>query len=201
MSFSRFDFTEKYWNGLPQKSRDLYEQVRPMVRPRSACNYRVGEIEGTLADFHKDCAKRGGKFDLNPEFQRGHVWDEAKQVAYIESFLRNVAPATFKFNCANYNDFHQKGDLNPEDMVCIDGLQRITALRRFMAGDIKAFGHDRTYFDNTPFSLHRMNYTFIMEIFVFTHKKNLLQFYIDLNSGGVVHTQEEIERVRKLMEE
>lgn len=59
MSFSRFDFTEKYWNGLSQKSRDLYEQVRPMVRPRSACNYRLGEIEATLETFRKDCEAHG----------------------------------------------------------------------------------------------------------------------------------------------
>ena len=199
MSFSRFDFTEKYWNSLNQKSRDLYEEVRPMIRPRSACHYRVGEIENTISIFVDDCSRHGGRFDLEPDFQRGHVWDEGKQIAYVESFMRHTAPATFKFNCATYNDFVQKGDLNPDDMVCIDGLQRITALRRFVAGEIKVFGHDCAYFNDTPFSMQRMNYTFIMEIFTFTHKKDLLQFYIDLNSGGVVHTQEEIERVRKMM--
>jgi len=66
MSFSKFDFTEKYWNGLSDKSRALYEQIRPMVRPRSACSYRLGEIEATLERFREDCEAHGGSAQACP---------------------------------------------------------------------------------------------------------------------------------------
>ena len=41
---------------------------------------------------------------------------------------------------------------------------------------------------------------FSIEMFDFDDKRDLLQFYIDLNSGGVVHSKEEIERVKSILE-
>ena len=63
---------------------------------------------------------------LNPDFQRGHVWTEEPQRAFVEFILRGGMTGRDLY-------FNQPGwmvDFEGE-FVCVDGLQRITALQRF----------------------------------------------------------------------
>jgi hypothetical protein len=82
-------------------------------------------------------------------------------------------------------------------MQCVDGLQRLTAVRRFLAGEIKAFGMVAKEFTGTPFDPRR--YMLRMAVHVYQTRAELLQYYIDLNAGGTPHEPEEIERVRALL--
>ena len=65
---------------------------------------------------------------MNPDFQRSHVWTEEQQVAYVETLLQGGAnhARTFYFNDAS---FCKKGYT---DFVCVDGLQRYNAIRKFI---------------------------------------------------------------------
>ena len=68
---------------------------------------------------------------LNPDFQRGHVWTETQQIAYVEFMLRGGKTGrTLYFNCPSWNHPVPEGDYN--EFVCVDGLQRITAITRFV---------------------------------------------------------------------
>jgi hypothetical protein len=133
------------------------------------------------------------KLELNPDFQRGHVWDEAKQIAYVEYAYRGgMSGREVYFNMAgwmqNYNG----------DFVLVDGLQRITAVRRFFNKEIKIFNQ---YVDEFGEILYRaMNPSFSVHINNLQTRKEVLNWYLELNTGGVVHTSEEIERVKKLLE-
>lgn len=72
--------------------------------------------------------------EMNPDFQRGHVWTETQQIRYVEYFLRGgISARTIYFNSPNF----LMGEL---PFVLVDGLQRITALLRFLNNEIKAFG-------------------------------------------------------------
>ena len=76
---------------------------------------------------------------LNPDFQRGHIWTEEQQIAWLEFFLRGGRTGRILyFNCPSWQSYIKKGEY--DDFVCVDGLQRLTAIRRFMDGEIPVFG-------------------------------------------------------------
>lgn len=78
--------------------------------------------------------------------------------------------------------------------VLVDGLQRLTAVMRFLKGEITAFGYYYGEFEDKPHDCD-----FILCINDLPTRALVLQWYLDLNSGGVVHTQEELDRARMLL--
>jgi len=132
-----------------------------------------------------------GGLDLNPDFQRGHVWTEDKQIAYVEFILRGgKSSKDVYFNHPNW-----MGSFKGE-MVLVDGKQRIEAVRQFMSSKIKAFGHYCNEYDDQP---NMLDASFSFHINNLKTRAEVLQWYLDLNTGGVVHTNEEIEKVKTLL--
>ena len=133
---------------------------------------------------------------LNPDFQRGHVWTREQQIAYIEYFLKGgLSGRSFYFNKPSW---HIKAKTDYDDFVCVDGLQRITAILKFLHDEIPAFGLKYSEFEGDPREVTTRLYIYINDL---QYKKDVLQWYIEMNSGGTPHSQEEIERVVKMMEE
>lgn len=196
----RFGLSEEYWERVGPEGRDMCLTIRPLRTASYSVDHHLHRLEDALATFERDVGE-GGTFELNPDFQRGHVWTQAQQVAYVENVLRGVAPVVFRFNHPSF--FGRRAaaagpdDLPPNQMTCIDGLQRITALRAFLAGDFKVF--DRWYakdLDGSAFSMARYRASF--EVFNISTRSELLSFYLDLNAGGTIHTDVELDRVRAL---
>lgn len=159
-------------------------------------NYEVNifleSLERTIKDFEKEY-----KLELNPDFQRGNVWTEEQQIAFVEFYLRGGRTArVIYFNCPYWND--QNDEKYDMDMVCVDGLQRITALRRFLNNEIKAFD---TYFKDFEGTPRMINDGLRFNINDLKTKKEVLQWYLDFNTGGTIHSDSEIIRVRKMIEE
>ena len=143
-----------------------------------------------------------GPLELCPEFQRGHVWTQQQQTYYLENLYRGLLSnqaKTILFNVPSWNV-----DTSSFTKVqCIDGLQRLTAFKAFLNGDIQPFGLSLQEFEASPFySPKRMtsHMSLRVEIFDFQTQEDVIQFYLDLNSGGTPHTQEELERVRALLD-
>lgn len=91
--------------------------------------------------------------DLDPDFQRAHVWDEYKQTRYVEYILRGgKSSKDLYFNCVGWMG-NFKG---PSFTININDLA--------------------------------------------THE-DVLRWYLDLNAGGVAHTEAELQKVRKLLHE
>lgn len=183
-------------------SRELTEyelQLEALVRPLSTAkwhaDYRWSGIEKALAEMGHD----HGGLELVPDFQRGHVWTEIQQSHFVENCLRGIVPTSgflLQFNCPTWGEHRAPTDL-PNGLQCIDGLQRYTAITRFVRGEINAFGLHANELAGTQFATNR----FHMKVAVhqFTKRSDLLKFYIDINSGGTQHSPEEIERVRGLL--
>lgn len=198
---AKYGYAESSWENLSEFDRQLLREIRPMPRATYSVNHSLARLEQTLEGYEKDTNEMNGTFNLNPDFQRGHVWTREQQVAYVENVFRGIAPMLFKFNAPSFGSI-TGGDIPPGDFVCVDGLQRLTALREFLAGKFKVFGaYDHDSLKGTPFDSRRLNLTCVFEIFTFTHRADLLQFYLDLNSGGTVHAPEEIERVKQLRDQ
>lgn len=127
---------------------------------------------------------------LNPDFQRGYVWTEKQQVRYVEYLLRGGRSGrNLYFNHPNWGETY-KGIF-----VCVDGLQRITACSRFLNNEFKVFGN---YYEDFEDKLHSEP-TLIININNLKTRKNVLTWYIEMNSGGTIHTEKELNRVKLLL--
>lgn len=130
---------------------------------------------------------------LNPDFQRGHVWTEEQQISFVEFALRGGTIPPFRFNHPNWMGSF-KGDF-----VCVDGLQRITALLKFLKNELPVFGgYLRSEIDGIDAVIRRIDLS--ISVNTLQTKNEVLKWYIELNEGGVVHTKEEINRVKSLLQ-
>lgn len=121
-----------------------------------------------------------------PPFQRNFVWTEAQCVKFIESVWMG-------FDIGSYlvNRLPWVGKLIPEyDDFLIDGLQRITAIHKYVSNEFKVFGYyyneldesDRRRFEGTQFTCNTVSINDI---------RQLEELYDRLNYGGTPHTEEE----------
>ncbi len=129
-----------------------------------------------------------------PDFQRGHVWTKEQQIAYMEYLLRGGSSGKdFYFNrIGGFNNFNN----TKAHFVCVDGLQRITAIFAFLHNEIPVLGCYRDEFDE---NLRMADVMFSMYVNDLKSKKDVLIWYIEMNSGGTPHKPEEIEKVRNML--
>lgn len=132
---------------------------------------------------------------LNPDFQRGHVWTEQQQIAYVEYLLRGGRSGRhLYFNYPSWRTPVPKGAY--DEFVCVDGLQRLTAIRRFIENEIPVFG---SYYREYTDSLHLTMMTLRVNINDLDSKEKVLRWYLEMNSGGTPHSDAEIQRVRQML--
>ena len=134
--------------------------------------------------------------ELDPDFQRGHVWTEDKQIAYVEFCLRGGdSSRTILFNHPNWMDSFEG------PMTLVDGKQRLEAVRKFIRNELPIFdGNLLNDFDDPKKVLRCSEAYFNFKVNNLKTRRELLQWYLQLNTGGVVHTDEEIANVHKLLE-
>lgn len=194
------DLSEQYWASLSRSSQELYLKIRPMPRATYTVDIHLSALEDFLARQQADIESMGGSFELEPDFQRGHVWNAGQRIRFVEGLLRSTANCGLLFNCPGWERAGVPGgDIPDHTFQCVDGLQRLTAVRKFMAGEFSVF--DELYacdLQGTPFDPRR--YRVSVSVFEFNHRHDLLDFYIRLNRGGTVHSDEELERVQDLLE-
>lgn len=161
------------------------------------------EVDVSL-DYLNDYFERLSKsynLQLNPDFQRGHVWTKRQQRQYIRSFLSNPRiNRLVYFNCIEYGQYEPSElvDLKPNDFLCVDGLQRLTALLAFRRNELDIDGHFYKDFTDRPrISVGRIH----VNINTLKSKKELLEWYILLNSTGVPHTPSELARIREMIQQ
>lgn len=156
------------------------------------CPYRC-DVSWNMIEFHIEHDLESGFLDLNPDFQRAHVWTPEQQISYVEYILRGGASGKeLYFNCPDYSKGSTEGPY-----VIVDGKQRLEAVRRFMRGEILAFGHLRTEYSDSPDMLVAR---FSWNIAGLRTRAEVLEWYLNFNSGGTIHTKAELEKVRQLLD-
>ena len=183
------------------------ERLHAIIRPLKESAWTA---DFPWAQFHpwlNDTAKEYGGVDMVPDFQRGHVWTKEQQLRYIEAAFRNLLPPSAKsvqFNCANWNSADKKPTDLPRGLQCMDGLQRVTAVDAWLAGEFKPFGLSIEDLDDTQWMISKgmnLKFRFNVAIYDYTTRAQVLQHYLDFNAGGTPHSAEEIARVRQMLEE
>ena len=141
--------------------------------------------------------------DLDPDFQRAHVWTEQQQVAYVEYILHGgVSGRDIYFNCKGWG----RGYEGP--FVLVDGKQRLEAVRKFLRDELTIFKdlrHPQGYAasgvkfsdftDRLPFQA-----MFIFHVNDLKKRADVLRWYLEMNTGGTVHSSEEISKVQRMLE-
>jgi hypothetical protein len=169
-----------------------YTRFQDIPQFTRSASYQVNVSWGYLEE-HLNHLNDNGLLDLDPDFQRAHVWTEDKQRAYVEFVLRGGhSSKVIQFNCSSW----MKNFNTPIELV--DGKQRLESVRKFMRNELAIFGGCR-YCDFKD-KLRISTADFIFCVNDLETRAEVLQWYLDLNTGGVVHTSEEIEKVKKLLE-
>lgn len=130
--------------------------------------------------------------DLCPDFQRGHVWTLEQRIAYVEYCLRGgLSGRDIYFNCNGW-----MGNFDGP-FVLVDGLQRLTSVRMFLTDRLRAFGHLCSEFED---ELHLMEPCFDFYVNNLETRAEVLKWYLEMNSGGVIHSKDELDRVARLLD-
>lgn len=133
----------------------------------------------------------GYKFELNPEFQRNHVWTRKQQIAYVEYIVRGgMSGRDIYFNHPEWQGTYIG------TMVLVDGKQRLEAVRAFLRGDFPIL--DNQYITDFNGDIPDRLY-FIIHVNDLQTEKEVLTWYLEMNSGGTPHTEEELNKVVNML--
>ena len=158
-------------------------------------------------DYLKDFLFKRPELELDPIFQRGNVWTLEQKIAFVENFLRRPQAVNRKiyFNDGSlFNKLieNESNNFIAGKWVCLDGLQRLTALLDFMDGKFACFDGQLTWdkIQKAPNKNEILNDS-ELEIYQLYMKTNqeVIDFYVDFNSAGTPHSKDEIERVKLLL--
>lgn len=176
-----------------------FNAIEPLIRGDAYTIAVMGhDLENTIQRYEKEY-----KLDLNPDFQRGHVWTKDQQIKFVEYLLRGgQSNHTIMLNYPKWNgmglDAEQEGEAIDQRMVIVDGKQRLTAVRAFLQGKIKAFGRTIDQFVQKPRIIAR-HIMLKFQINDLSSKKDILKWYLQINEGATPHTEEELQKVRKML--
>lgn len=155
--------------------------------------YTRAKYEVDVGWAHLEYEVEQYKIDFSPDYQREHVWNTQQQIAFVEFCLRGgESGKSIYFNYATKDNPHN------ERIEIVDGKQRLTAARRFMANDLPAFGYTLNQFEDR---LSPMEVRFRFHINDLETRADVISWYLDLNYRGTPHTEEELQRVQRLLTE
>ena len=184
--------------GFDMLSQDEYlEKVNPIRQPVQSDTVCGLDFLNEWLKLEEDSF--GKPINMVPDFQRGHVWTHDQQTKFIENVLRGLVDKsglTIRFNHPTKEALNHTNDITCE-IICLDGLQRLESLKQFLAGNILPFG--MSYAEIPRVFIRNIRIHF--QIYDFTNRSDILAFYLDINSGGTPHSNEEIQRVQSLLAE
>lgn len=153
----------------------------------------------SLALYVREGRDRRGEpnpMNLNPDYQRGPVWDEQRQRRFIGHCLEGGRQQPmYVQRDSTYTDLTEE---------VIDGQQRLRAIAAFIYGEIPgevySGGQWRELWYRDFNEVDRRSKRLSSRIvYGDWSREERLRFYLRLNSGGVAHTEEELDRVRALL--
>lgn len=160
-------------------------------------NYKVTILFSCLLK-QIESYKKDVNLDLEPEFQRGYVWTQQQKEKYVEYILRGGTHGRdILFNYPSWSKEISPLEKDPilNRMVIVDGKQRLSAVMDFLNDKLEVFGATFSQFEGTLRCTHYLNF----HVNELTTRKDILEWYLQTNDGGTIHTKEELDKVRELL--
>ena len=151
------------------------------------CEFDLKYLESGLRD--------SWNVDIDPPYQRGHVWTAEQRSAFLGYWLQGgTVPTLWVWEPPRSKEY--SGKARPE---LIDGKQRLTAWLKWWHGEIAAdIDGQKVFIGDTDkkFRIHHMIHITFVRL---ESRADVLRFYLQLNGGGTPHSPNELARVRKLL--
>ena len=167
---------------------------RLMTGPSYRVDISMLQLGKVIADFVEE------GLDLDPDFQRGHVWSEIQRVRWIEFLVKGGKPySSILLNHPGWNTLMSKGDF-----VLVDGKQRLTAILDFVENKIPIFAGLEG--KKEGWIAYEISEAWLGRIFInlaindLQTRPEVLRWYLELNEGAVAHTDAELKRVHGLLD-
>lgn len=173
------------------------QDIPQLPRAHFSVDVPWSDLERQLARWDEtwtdtETGTRCGGIDLDPDYQRAHVWTRAQQVAYVEyTLMGGEVGQSITWN----NPTWDRGFREPT--VLVDGKQRLEAVRAFLRDDFPVFGHVLSDFED---GLRGFHPALKFQVCCLRGREAILQLYLNINAGGTPHTEDELDRVRALLE-
>lgn len=169
--------------------------IKPLIYTgSSATMLDLDWIKPMLEKFEADYG-----VDLDPDFQRGHVWTQRQKTKFIEYILRGGVVPPIRFNSPCFGGHRKSKDCDlPDTVVLVDGKQRLNACLEFLDNKVSVFnGNYLKDFDDQDVLTRKVGITYSVN--KLQTKAEVLQWYLEMNEGQVAHTSDELERVRLML--
>lgn len=167
------------------------DDIPHLIHTESA--YRVNVFLNKLSETIKDYSHDYG-LDLDPDFQRGHVWSDKQRLNFVEFVLKGGIVNPIYFNQTNW----YKSD---GEMVIVDGKQRLTSLLMFLNDEFPVFKDLDP--EGVGYLASEFDIVFQNVVLVINNlptRKDVLQWYLEMNRGNIAHTEDELKKVEILLE-
>lgn len=174
------------WVEQPYKR---FREIPPFMEGNYNATIPLNHLRSTLDDYDNKYI-----LDMDPDFQRVHVWTQEQQSAFVEHILRGGRNTDIRWNCPGWMSNNPREPQGPVTLV--DGKQRLTAALDFLDDRIPAFGQRLSQWEDgiPPFTC---NLNFIVNDL--ETRAEILKWYLEINRGNVAHTPEEISKVEELL--
>lgn len=175
----------------PPEGWTRWEEIPTVMQDGQSQDVEWRCLERTLAQFTE-----APGLELTPDFQRGHVWTTEQRIAYLEAKARRSighGVDLIRFSTRNW----MRSSADPDTpLLLVDGLQRITTARMFLADELPMFGRFYSQIQGPM----RLYWSFRFIINEGLSHEDAIRWYLELNAGGTPHDPAEIARVRTLLE-
>lgn len=156
------------------------------------CTYHVNVSLGYLRHAIKQY-----NLNLTPEYQRDYIWTKNQKEKFIGAFLEN--PKSIPPIWINWTKKEEQRDSSE----LIDGQQRIKSCLEWLDNIIIAkcpCGTKIAYKNLSEIDNRIISNSISFDWnFVELSKKEVMEFYIRLNCGGTVHTENEIDKIKNMI--
>lgn len=154
----------------------LFEEIPQLLKPADSHRYPLTEVARILRRYSASYGLR-----YHPPYQRGYVWSDAQKIAYVEHLLRGGASG-LDIYFAMYEEDGKRV------MELVDGKQRLYAVTGFFGNMVQAYGHYYSDYQDVLSAEIQLNFHIAHNL----TPEQICEWYIAINTGGTVHTDEDL---------
>ena len=132
--------------------------------------------------------------DMDPDYQRGYVWDQEDKEKLIDSIFNNIDIGKFVF-------IHKRYSSSNEPLYeILDGKQRVTTLCEFYENK---FPYKDRYFNDLSDKdrWHFLEYGISVAEVEEADKKTILKYFLMLNTGGKPMDEKHLNKVKEMIQD